>query len=106
MEIVIVIIVAVLAAALIAAPLRAGRTRRVEAAEAAERAELEAVKEAKLGEIRDTELDLRLGKLSEEDWRALDGELREEAVAILRRLDALGSAAEEEPTRVDSSRGE
>ena len=51
--------------------------------------ELEAAKEAKYREIRDAELDHRMGKLSDADWRALDGELRSEAVEILRRLDAL-----------------
>ncbi len=50
-------------------------------------AALEAARDAKYGEIRDTELDRRTGKLSEEDWRALDAQLRAEAVEILRRLD-------------------
>ena len=31
-----------------------------------------------------------MGKLSEEDWRRVDRELRGEAVAILRELDDLG----------------
>jgi hypothetical protein len=59
-------------------------------AEDARRAELEAAKEAKYREIRDAELDLRMGKLSEEDHRAVDRELRAEAVAILAELDSLG----------------
>jgi hypothetical protein len=50
-------------------------------------AALEAAKEAKYREIRDAELDRRTGKLSEEDWRELDAQLRAEAVEILRRLD-------------------
>ena len=54
------------------------------------RAELEAAKEAKYREIRDAELDHRTGKLSAEDWRALDRELRAEAMDLLRRLDELG----------------
>ena len=49
--------------------------------------ELQAAKEAKYREIRDAELDRRTGKLSEEDWRGLDAQLRAEAVEILRRLD-------------------
>ena len=57
--------------------------------ETAERAELEAAKEAKYREIRDAELDLQMGKLSKEDHRAVDAELREEAMDILRRLDAV-----------------
>ena len=52
-------------------------------------AELEAAKEAKYREIRDAELDPAMGKLSEEDQRALDRELRAEAIEILRQLDRL-----------------
>ena len=50
-------------------------------------ADLEARKEAKYREIRDAELDHAQGKLSEEDWRVADAELRAEAIAILRELD-------------------
>jgi hypothetical protein len=53
------------------------------------RADLEAAKQAKYREIRDAELDFRMGKLSEDDWRAVDRELRDEAAVILRRLDEL-----------------
>ena len=53
------------------------------------RADLEAAKEAKYREIKDAELDHRMGKLSEEDWRALDAELRAQAIEILRELDRL-----------------
>ena len=53
------------------------------------RAELEAAKEAKYREIRDAELDHNMGKLSDEDWQAVDRELRAEAIEILRRIDAL-----------------
>ena len=62
----------------------------MEEAEAARREDLEAAKEAKYREIRDAELDYRTGKLSEADWRALDRELRGEAMDLLRRLDELG----------------
>ena len=51
--------------------------------------ELEAAKEAKYREIRDAELDHRMGKLSEQDWRGLDRELRGEAIEILQELDRL-----------------
>ena len=54
-----------------------------------ERDELEAAREAKYREIRDAELDLATGKLDEADHRAIDRQLRAEAVDILRRLDAL-----------------
>ena len=63
---------------------------REERARPRERDDLEAAKEAKYREIRDAELDYRTGKLSEADWRALDRELRAEAIEILRRLDELG----------------
>jgi hypothetical protein len=52
-------------------------------------AELSAAKEAKYREIRDAELDHRMGKLSQEDWRSVDRDLRGEAIEILRRLDRL-----------------
>ena len=53
------------------------------------RSELEAAKEAKYREIRDAELDHRMGKLSREDWRSVDRDLRAEAIEILRGLDRL-----------------
>jgi type II secretory pathway pseudopilin PulG len=90
MEVVVVLVVMAIAVALIAAPLRHGRAAADEAAESAERADLDAAKEAKYREIREAELDYRTGKLSHEDWRALDAGLRAEAVDLLRRLDALG----------------
>ncbi len=81
------LVLAVLGAAVfvITGPLRRPSANR----EPEDRGEaaLEAAKEAKYREIRDAELDRRIGKLSEEDWRALDAQLRAEAVEILRRLD-------------------
>ena len=74
---------------LVSGPLRSGAAG-VDDAEAVHRDDLEAAKEAKYREIRDAELDFRTGKLSEEDWRALDRELRAEAMDLLRRLDELG----------------
>ena len=53
------------------------------------RADLEAAKESKYREIKDAELDFRMGKMSDEDWRSLDAELRAQAIAILRELDRL-----------------
>ena len=49
--------------------------------------ELEAARDAKLRELRDAELDHRTGKLSDEDFQALDCALRQEAIEILRELD-------------------
>jgi hypothetical protein len=51
------------------------------------RADLGAAREAKYREIRDAELDYRTGKLSEQDYRAIDAELRAEALEILDRLE-------------------
>jgi hypothetical protein len=54
-----------------------------------ERDELESAREAKYREIRDAELDFRTGKLSREDYQAIDTDLRAEAIEILDRLEAL-----------------
>src|SRR3954447_13313100 len=90
----ILVIVAVVAL-VISAPLRRGV---VEERDDDELAELLAEKEAKYREIRDAELDHRTGKLDDADFRAVDRQLRAEAVDILRRLDALGTEADgEEP---------
>ena len=51
------------------------------------RADLEVAREVKYREIRDAELDHRSGKLSDEDFRLLDGSLRAEAITILQELD-------------------
>ena len=69
-------------------PLRRG-SQVVEEADSARIRDLEAAKEAKYQEIRDAELDARLGKLSPEDHRLLDRQLRAEAIDILRELDEL-----------------
>jgi len=80
-----VLIVLAVAVYLISAPLRA--VRAPGDADTADVAELEAQRDAKYREIRDAELDLRTGKLSDADHAALDGSLRAEAVQILHRLD-------------------
>jgi hypothetical protein len=67
---------------------RPGRGEEGDPAEA-ELAELEARKQAKYREIRDAEADRASGKLSEEDYRRLDRELRREAIEILKRIDRL-----------------
>jgi flagellar biosynthesis/type III secretory pathway M-ring protein FliF/YscJ len=83
------VILVVLAAvvALVSAPLRGRAAQRVRADAEDRVAELEARKEAKYRELRDAEMDLRTGKLSEEDHRVLDRQLRAEAVDILKALD-------------------
>jgi hypothetical protein len=87
-----VLVIAILALVVwvVAAPLRRG-PQAVESAESIERDTLEAARDAKYREIRELELDHRTGKLTDGDFRALDRQLRAEAVAILRQLDELDS---------------
>ena len=87
-----VFVVLLAAVALVVAPLRRGHADRVAGGDEALREELDAAKEAKYLEIRDAEMDFRTGKLSEADFRAIDRQLRGEAVDILRALDELQSA--------------
>ena len=65
------------------------RGERDDVVDGVRKTELKAAKEAKYREIRDAELDREMGKLSVEDHRAVDRELRAEAIDILRALDAL-----------------
>ncbi len=84
---VLVLIVALLAVVVLAvsAPLRAAR--RAPEPDSPQRDELEVAREAKYREIRDAEMDFRTGKLSREDYEAVDGALRAEALEILNRLE-------------------
>ena len=103
MAVLIVIIIFVLIGLIVlvvGAPLRAAAAARErpedgrgqpheQAGDGVRRDELEAAREAKYREIRDAEMDFRTGKLSEGDYRLLDGELRTEALAILDAIEAL-----------------
>jgi len=91
---VLVIVVLAVVVMLVSAPLRARTSAGAEDRDAERRADLEAAKEDKYREIREAELDFRTAKFSEADWRALDRELRGEAMEILHRLDALGPRGE------------
>ena len=84
-----IFILALLVAFVVLGPLRRGPDvdRRADD----RRAPLEAAKEAKYREIKDAELDHQMGKLSEDDYRAIDQELRAQAIEILRQIDALDS---------------
>ena len=96
MSILIAILTLVLVAAVVlvvSGPLRSARSGSSAAPAAprpARRSDLEAAREAKYREIRDAELDYRTGKLSREDYEAIDGELRAEALEILDRLESAG----------------
>jgi hypothetical protein len=89
---VIVLIIMFVVVFVITAPLRRGPDGLGEAEPrdpeaSSEVRELEAERDAKYREIRDTELDHQTGKLSDEDFEAVDSTLRSEAIEILRRLD-------------------
>ena len=85
MQYVIILIVLAVVVYAISAPLR--EQRSAEGAGVDPVAELEAARDAKYREIRDAELDVRTGKLSDEDYRSLDTTLRTEAIEILNELD-------------------
>jgi hypothetical protein len=71
----------------VSSPLRVARG--ADSSVSGELADLEAAREAKYREIRDTELDHRTGKLSDADYEALDSTLRAEAVEILHAIDTI-----------------
>ena len=87
LAVILALVLLVVVVYVVSAPVRAAR-RHTEP-DAAERDELEVAREAKYREIRDAELDFRTGKLSREDYEAVDGALRAEAVEILNRLEEL-----------------
>jgi hypothetical protein len=74
----------------------AAERHRREVARGAGREQLEAAREAKYREIRDSELDYRTGKLSQEDYAAIDAQLRGEAIEILNQLQRLEETGERE----------
>ena len=88
MEIVLALVIVAVLAAFVAAPLRRRAGEEAEASEDPRRAELEARKEALYRQIRDAELDRVQGKISDQDWRRLDRELRREAIEVLKQIDA------------------
>jgi predicted Holliday junction resolvase-like endonuclease len=85
-ELLLIALILLLVVAFVTAPLRSAR-RETNAPEDPRLADLEARKEAKYREIRDAEMDRAAGKLSEEDWRRQDAELRREAIRILKQID-------------------
>lgn len=91
MEIVLALAIVAALAWIVTAPLRSpGRPAGAEpAGEDPRSADLEARKQALYRQIRDAELDHAQGKLSDPDWRRIDAELRREAIAVLKEIDAL-----------------
>jgi uncharacterized membrane protein len=83
-----IIVLALVVAFVVLGPLRRGA--EIDRRGDDRRAALEAAKEAKYREIKDAELDHKMGKLSDEDYAAIDAELRSQAVEILRQLDKDG----------------
>jgi cytochrome c-type biogenesis protein CcmI len=90
MEVVVALVLLALLAAFVIAPLRR-RDSGQGKTESPELADLEARKEALYRQIRDAELDREQGKLSPADWKRLDAELRREAIAVLKGIDAAGN---------------
>jgi hypothetical protein len=89
-EVLFALVIVAAVAAFVMVPLRRAETGDDDTALEAELADLEARKQAKYREIRDTELDHASGKLSDADFETQDAELRAEAIGILKRLDELG----------------
>ena len=100
MELLFAIVLVVLVAAWVTAPLLRDRAAVDRGLESSNLAELEARKQAKYREIRDTELDHAQGKLGDEEFARQDAELRREAIEILKQLyEADGAGGEAPPAR-------
>jgi hypothetical protein len=82
-----VLVILALVVAVVSAPLRRASGRPPGDGAVDEVADLEAARDAKYREIRDAELDRGTGKLSEDDFRAIDQTLRAEAIQILDELE-------------------
>ena len=89
MEFLLALAILALVAFFVTVPLRRAAEPAAGEREEAERAELEARKLVLYREIRDAEADRASGKLSGEDFKRLDRELRAEAIEVLKRLDRL-----------------
>jgi hypothetical protein len=99
MPYVIVLLLLVAVVWVVSGPLRRGASAetgadREKVGDSMQRIDLEAGRDAKYREIRDAELDHQTGKLSDEDYEAIDSTLRAEAISLLHELDALDDADE------------
>jgi type II secretory pathway component PulM len=98
------LVLAVLAVAVYAISQPLLSARRASAIASDDVRALEAARDSKLQEIRDAEMDVRTGKLSDEDYQTIDSALRSEAVQILERLD--DAVAHEDAVRAAEAAGE
>jgi len=89
LELLLAVAIVTLVAWFVTAPLRGRPSQDTDDPAEAELADLDARKEAKYRQIRDAEADHAAGKLSDEDFKRLDRELRGEAIDILKRIDRL-----------------
>lgn len=83
-------------------PTSAGASAEADRSDAMRRVDLEAARDAKYREIRDAELDHQTGKLSDDDFEAIDSSLRAEAIGLLHQLDALESTEDRESAEPES----
>lgn len=88
MELVIALAIVILVAVWVTMPLRRDTAASERGLEDPVLADLEARKQAKYREIRDSELDHAQGKLGDAEFARQDAELRREAIEILKRIDA------------------
>ncbi|MFN8114184.1 MAG: hypothetical protein U0R51_13425 [Solirubrobacterales bacterium] len=88
LELLFAIVLLAVVAAWISVPLRRSGAPAEPGLEDPVLAELEARKQAKYREIRDTELDHAQEKLSDEEFARQDAELRRDAIEILKEIDA------------------
>jgi len=98
MSYLIIVVLLIAVVLLVSAPLRRGRATvelQGEELQSLERIDLEAARDAKYREIRDAELDHQTGKLSDDDFAAIDSTLRAEAIELLHQLDELGENGQE-----------
>jgi len=79
-----IVLLGAIAAWVISRPLFRGPAGTAEDPEVAA---LEAARDAKYREIKDTEIDYRAGKLTRDEFERMDRELRRDAVNILNRLE-------------------
>lgn len=87
MELLIAVVIVVAVAAFVSVPFWRRESAAERGLEDPVLADLEARKQAKYREIRDSELDHAQGKLGDAEFARQDAELRREAIEILKRID-------------------